>query len=103
VSDLIEPLDPILFRTWLEVYPYHTVGLAGDVWRCPLACWLSLVRGKPYEVGGESYGVVGVVESERLPAWAKRFVRLVDGAYGCRPVLRIGALSLLDRCLREVT
>ena len=97
-----EGLDPLVFRTWLVTYSYHTVGLAGDSCACPLACWLSEMFGQPYVVCGGMYGPLDGADVP-LPGWAKRFAELVDRTYGYRRVLRIGSLSLLDRCLRGVT
>ena len=100
-----DALDPLAFRMWLETYSYHTVGLAGDVCECPMASWLSEMHRYPYVVWGGTYSPLDCGEHDPvpLPKWAQRFVELVDRTYGYRRVLRIGALSLLDRCLREVT
>ncbi len=99
-----EVLDPLAFRQWLETYSYHMVGLAGDSCECPLASWLSEMYGQPHVVCGGTYSPLDGAEHDPvpLPTWAQRFVELVDRTYGYRRVLRIGALSLLDRCLREV-
>jgi hypothetical protein len=102
---MADVLDLMAFRKWLEASSYHTVGLAGDSCECPIASWLSEMYRQPHVVCGGMYSPLDLADHEPvpLPAWAKRFVEMVDRAYGCRPVLRIGALSLLDRCLREVT
>ena len=99
-----EVLDPLVFRQWLEMYAYHMVGLAGDACECPLVSWLSEMYGQPHVVCGGTYSPLDGVDHDPvpLPKWAQRFVELVDRTYGYRRVLRIGALSLLDRCLREV-
>jgi len=100
-----ESLDPLAFRRWLETWPHEVVGVAHSPADCPLACWLSSRGRGTYMVGEQGYygcAGCGALRLERLPGWAKQFVELVDRAYGYRPVLKAGALSLLDCCLRKV-
>jgi len=97
-----ESVDLAVFRAWLEAHSEPFVGIARDAWYCPLACWLSDVEQEPCTVSATKYGRVGRDESRALPTWAQRFARLVDTHYRYGRVPRVGALALLQHCLKGV-
>jgi hypothetical protein len=102
-------LDVDAFWAWLlsrdEGSP---VGTAGDVGGCPLACFLNEfqtdrrvhVAGtycSVYDASGCSLGIAS------LPAWAERFVGLVDSRHSIgTAVSSRAALEALEQALQEV-
>jgi|SRR5579875_155362 len=101
-------MNPDVFRAWLLAQDEdEVVGTATRAGECPLARFLNeqAAGGERYEVGEVFYWAYDAsgcsVEAAPLPAWAERFVGLVDrwcGGVPGRAVTRRVALRLLDAC-----
>ena len=78
--DVSNELDRQAFEAWLLDRWDRQVGSTYDSCSCPLACWLSEVRGVPHSVGCCSYGPFGSggEEEQFLPEWARQFVLWAD-------------------------
>jgi hypothetical protein len=104
------PIDADAFWAWLLAQKEGAVvGKSTSVRNCPLACFLNgLGDGKLYMIGVGSCLIYDVSHLVFLgeytpPAWADRFIALVDGRheYGA-DVLREAALAALGQALQEM-
>jgi hypothetical protein len=94
----VEELDVEAFRSWLEVRREVLVGKAVDVGACPIARWLSEMRGGPWYAGPSGcYLRDDVEEVYAVPEWVSRFITAFDHRYvGCGPVNGTQALEMLN-------